>query len=297
MLAPVSVREVMTENVVTVEAAASIEAATQKLRSADVGSMVVLEDGMPVGILTERDLLDVLAAGEDPGETTVEAAMSDQLVTVGPEESVETAVDRLRENSIRRLPVVEDDTLVGIVTTTDLSYYLPELGMGGRPDPAERSPGTTEVSYEDEDWETEFLDADRGGLSPGDRVRFTKTISESDVETFAEITGDTNRLHLEEAFAADTRFGQRIVHGGIVAGLVSAALARIPGLTIYLSQSLSFREAVPLDSEITAVCEVLEDLEGKKYGMATRVYHEGTLVVDGEATILVDEIVTNLPAK
>ena len=62
----------------------------------------------------------------------------------------------------------------------------------------------------------------------GDRVRFSKTISEDDVRAFAEASGDTNRLHLDDEYAEDTRFGRRIAHGTLVGGLISAALARLP---------------------------------------------------------------------
>jgi Acyl dehydratase len=103
--------------------------------------------------------------------------------------------------------------------------------------------GTTdgdEVAFGRPGWETERSVDHWEDLGVGDHVRFSKEITDEDVVTFAGVSGDTNRLHLDDEFAAETRFGNRIAHGTLVSGLISAALARLPGLTIYLSQTWSF---------------------------------------------------------
>ena len=111
------------------------------------------------------------------------------------------------------------------------------------------------------------------------------------MKTFAEASGDTNRLHLDEEFAARTRFGERTVHGTLVAGLISAALARLPGLTIYLSQDLSFLAPVPLGERLTAECEVVEDLDNRRFRLTTAVLDgKDEPVIDGEATVVVDPV-------
>lgn len=139
------------------------------------------------------------------------------------------------------------------------------------------------------DWETEVTAETRETVGVGDRVSFSKEFADADIERFALATGDTNPLHLEDRYAADTRFGGRIVHGGLVAGLVSAALARLPGVVIYLSQELEFREPLRPGERVTADCEVVEVLGGDRYRLETVVSRDGTTIVDGETVVLLDE--------
>ncbi len=95
-------------------------------------------------------------------------------------------------------------------------------------------------------------------LTPGDKASRTVTISDEMVRSFAEISGDTNPVHLDDAYAEQTRFGRRIAHGMIAAGLISATLANdLPGPgTLYLHQTLQFREPVYLEDTITVSVEV-----------------------------------------
>lgn len=156
----------------------------------------------------------------------------------------------------------------------------------GRSDEA----GTGSLTYTRPTWETEHSLATSGAIEVGDRVEFSKSITEDDVEWFAEATGDTNRLHLDAEFAGKSRFGGRIAHGTLVSGLISAALARLPGLTVYLSQDVRFLHPVALGDELRAVCEVVEALDGDRYRLTTEVYNQSDdLVIDGEAIILIDE--------
>jgi len=147
------------------------------------------------------------------------------------------------------------------------------------------------LSYREPDWSFERTVDTPEQISLGDSVRFTKTIEDADVRAFAQASGDTNRLHLDEAFAEETRFGGRIAHGTLVSGLISAALARLPGLVIYLSQDVRFLDAVELGNELTATVEVVEDLGDEKYRFVTSVENEaGETVVDGEAIVLIDPL-------
>jgi acyl dehydratase/CBS domain-containing protein len=292
MIAPISIREIMTEAVETIGTDASVSTAAARLQETGIGSLVVVDDG-PVGIVTREDLLGVIAGWDAETDPAVATVMSEPLITVDPDETVEVAATRLREHSIKRLPVLEDGDLVGIITTTDVSYYIPQVAFGRQPDESVAVSTAPEISYEDADWETEFVDNGSDELSVGDRVRFSKPLEDEDVRQFADITGDTNRLHLDDEFAARSRFGQRIAHGTLVGGLISAALARLPGLTIYLSQDLSFQGPVPIGATATAVCEVVQDLRRERYRLTTCVFHEDELVVDGEATVLVDELPEN----
>ncbi|WP_435320341.1 MaoC/PaaZ C-terminal domain-containing protein [Haloarchaeobius sp. TZWSO28] len=130
-----------------------------------------------------------------------------------------------------------------------------------------------------------------GQLSVGDSVTFTRSLTEADVRTFAEATGDTNALHLSDAFATETRFGHRIVHGTLVSGLISAALACFPGLTIYLSQNLEFERPVDIGETMHATCEILEDLGERRFELSTRIENDaGKTVIDGTAVVLVDPL-------
>jgi 3-hydroxybutyryl-CoA dehydratase len=125
-------------------------------------------------------------------------------------------------------------------------------------------------------------------LAPGARASFTKTITDADIAKFAEATGDTNPVHLDDAYARTTRFGGRIAHGLLTAGLVSAVMAnRLPGPgTIYLSQTLEFKAPVRPGDTVTAEVEVLE-VTGRRARLATRcTLADGTLVLSGEALVL-----------
>ncbi|WP_049925119.1 MaoC family dehydratase [Halopiger goleimassiliensis] len=147
------------------------------------------------------------------------------------------------------------------------------------------------VEHSDVDWEFDRTVDDADEIDVGDVVTFEKTLSEADVRAFAQISGDTNRLHLDDEFAEETRFGGRIVHGTLVSGLISAALARLPGLTIYLSQDLEFSGPVSIGDRVSARVEVVEDLGDGQYRLETSIYNEAseTMVVDGEAVVLIDE--------
>jgi 3-hydroxybutyryl-CoA dehydratase len=158
-------------------------------------------------------------------------------------------------------------------------------------DDDERVPGfVPSVAYDETDWTFERTVSDPDELGVGDEVRFSKTLETEDVERFAGVSGDTNRLHLDDEFAAETRFGGRIAHGTLVSGTISAALARLPGLTIYLSQELEFRGPVEIGDRVTAVVEVVEALGGDQFRLSTHVESDDEVVVDGEATVLVDDL-------
>ena len=140
------------------------------------------------------------------------------------------------------------------------------------------------------EWHAETTAETAEELSVGDRFEFTKTITDEDVRGFAAASGDTNPLHLDDEFAEQTRFRGRIAHGTLVGGLISAALARVPGLVIYLSQDLEFHNPVRVDDCITAECEIVEDLGNSQYRLTTRVLDGEDVVIDGEAVILVDDL-------
>ncbi|MFC7132977.1 MULTISPECIES: cyclic nucleotide-binding/CBS domain-containing protein [Salinibaculum] len=124
---PVDVATAMTTPVRTIGADRTMVAAAQALREAAIGALVVVDDGELVGILTESSIITVVTGGRDLETATVADCMVAPVVTIRSDETVVAAGERMREHSVRRMPVVEDGDLVGIVTTTDLAYYLPRL--------------------------------------------------------------------------------------------------------------------------------------------------------------------------
>ncbi len=131
------------------------------------------------------------------------------------------------------------------------------------------------------------------GVSVGDTATFEKTVSEQDIVDFARVTGDEQPLHLDDAYAAKTRFKRRIAHGMLSAGFISAALGikLAPQATVvYLSQSLRFLRPVFPGDTITAHVEVTKlDMERGFVTCSTECSNqEGTSVLTGEATVLLD---------
>ncbi|HLW61633.1 MAG TPA: MaoC family dehydratase [bacterium] len=96
------------------------------------------------------------------------------------------------------------------------------------------------------------------GLRVGQKASRTKSVTEADLRMYAEITGDYNPLHFDDAFAARTRFRRRVAQGGITAGLLNALVAMdLPGPgTVFMSQSLTYRAPVFVGDLLTATVEV-----------------------------------------
>ncbi len=127
-------------------------------------------------------------------------------------------------------------------------------------------------------------------ISIGDKASISKTITESDVYGFAEISMDFNPIHVDQEYAKTTQFKQRVAHGILSAGLVSAVIGTaLPGKnTIYLGQTLKFTAPVFIGDTLTARVEVTEKIEAKNIlKLKTEVLkQDGTVVVEGEATVL-----------
>ena len=190
------VSEVMQTPVRTITPGSPIVEAATRLRNGGVGSLVVERDGGCVGIITESDVVAVTAEEGDTRRLTVEDVMATALVTVAPDADLAVAVERLRTHGVKKLPVVDDGELVGILTTTDVSRYVPHITRpepSREPRPERRRFTRPDTLYEEDDWEFDSYGV-ADGIDVGDHVRFSKTLSESDVERFTEISGDTNRL-------------------------------------------------------------------------------------------------------
>jgi CBS domain-containing protein len=116
-----TVADVMTPAPTNVSASDTIEAAARAMASGDVGALIVESESRIVGIITDRDIV-VRGLAEGRGlDATVGEIASDQLVTVGPGDPVATAVEVMRDAAVRRVPVMDGDTAVGIVSIGDLA--------------------------------------------------------------------------------------------------------------------------------------------------------------------------------
>ena len=132
-------------------------------------------------------------------------------------------------------------------------------------------------------------------LKIGDRASMTKTVTDADVIAFASVTGDNQPLHLDDAFAAKTRFKKQIAHGMLSAGFISAVLGTklAPNnVVVYLSQQMRFRLPVSIGDRITAEAEVTAiDTEKRIVTVRTDCLNQnGDAVVKGEATVLLDPL-------
>jgi Predicted signal-transduction protein containing cAMP-binding and CBS domains len=114
----------MITDVVTVEPTVDVRRAVRVMNDFEIGCLIVVEAGRVVGILTERDVLKrVVDEGRKPEETTVGEIMSKPPITISPDADLETAIKVMFKNKIKKLPVVENGKLIGLITFTDL--YAP----------------------------------------------------------------------------------------------------------------------------------------------------------------------------
>ncbi len=124
-------------------------------------------------------------------------------------------------------------------------------------------------------------------VDAGHTVSVSRKITEADIQKFAEVSGDFNPLHLDEEYARRTIFGSRIAHGIMAVGLISAALAQLPGVVVYLSQSVQFIRPVRIGDTIEAVVEVIEKAaEESEVRLRTFCRNQrGEPVLEGEARV------------
>jgi signal-transduction protein with cAMP-binding, CBS, and nucleotidyltransferase domain len=122
-----TVREIMTQNPVTLPRSASITEAAKRMRDDDIGDVIVMDDGDMCGLVTDRDIVvRAVAEGADPQFTKVDEICTHDLVTVAPGDSLQQTAQLMRERAVRRVPVVEGGRPVGIVSLGDLAIELDE---------------------------------------------------------------------------------------------------------------------------------------------------------------------------
>ena len=127
-------------------------------------------------------------------------------------------------------------------------------------------------------------------LSIGQSAEYDRTVTESDILQFSELSGDTNPLHLDESYAAQTLFKGRIAHGMLSVGFLSAVLGtRLPGPgSIYVTQNLRFKAPVRIGDKVVAKVEVVAlDQPGNRATFKTTCLVGDKVVIDGDAVLMV----------
>lgn len=114
------VRDVMKKNVIAIDSSMTVQDAAKMMDDASIGAIVILENGIAIGIITERDLTRRIIAKGKSYTTSVKEAMSSPVVVVNPDDSVWEAAQLMKTRRIHRLPAVQDSRLVGVITTSDI---------------------------------------------------------------------------------------------------------------------------------------------------------------------------------
>lgn len=116
------VREIMTANVATAPPETTLEEIAIMMRDADTGAIPIVDDEALIGIVTDRDIVvRCVAAGHDPAETTAEEIISDNPISIEPDDDIEEASELMAEHKIRRLPVCEEGRLLGMLSLGDIA--------------------------------------------------------------------------------------------------------------------------------------------------------------------------------
>ncbi len=119
-----SVRTLMIKDVIFISSVASVKDVADLMLEKSVGSIIILENHEPIGIVTEGDLVRlVIAQGKDPNNTNVKEIMSQPLITIGLNASVGEVEETMARHGIERLPVIEDGKLIGIIAEQELTQW------------------------------------------------------------------------------------------------------------------------------------------------------------------------------
>ena len=122
----------------------------------------------------------------------------------------------------------------------------------------------------------------------GERAEYVRTVTEADVTTFAEVSGDDNALHLDDAFARRTRFGGRVAHGALSFGFLAASQTRLLGAgIIWLGASVTFTAPVRIGDTVVTETEIAEVVADKRVLriVCTIRRRDGEVVMRGESTV------------
>jgi len=129
------VSQIMSKNVITIDASEKVLKALQIMAEKGIGSIIIVEDGKPIGIITERDIAKKLVQDKTTLDKKVKDVMSKPLITVSPDTGIFEALQIMRKNNIRRLPIVSKGKLEGIITEKDLLYWVLKVAYAPYPPP------------------------------------------------------------------------------------------------------------------------------------------------------------------
>jgi len=122
------VEDVMVKEVITIDENSTVKDAAEVMNKFEIGCLIAVKKGKAMGIITERDLLKrVVAEAKDANKTKVKDVMSSPLVVVEPTMDLEEAVRLMFQMKIKKLPVVEEKRLVGLVSLTDIARFQPQM--------------------------------------------------------------------------------------------------------------------------------------------------------------------------
>ena len=119
-----SIADVMNKSVISVDSAMTVNETAKMMEDAKVGAVIIMENNTPVGIVTDRDFAVKIAAHAYQITTPIKQIMSSPLISINSDETVRTAADLMHARGIRKLPVIDDDKVVGIITSTDIVNLL-----------------------------------------------------------------------------------------------------------------------------------------------------------------------------
>ena len=114
------VKDVMIEKIASLDYSSMIKNAAKLMDDKNIGCIIVTREELPIGILTERDFVKRIASKEKPLTSSIEEVMSSPLISIDPDETVWEAAEKMKTNNIHKLPVLQDNKIVGIITTSDL---------------------------------------------------------------------------------------------------------------------------------------------------------------------------------
>lgn len=119
-----TIADIMTKSVISIDSTISINDAAKTMEDAKVGAVIVMENNKPVGIVTDRDFSVKVAAHAYQISDPIKHIMSSPVLSINSDETVRTAADLMHEKGIRKLPVIDNEKLVGIITATDIVNLL-----------------------------------------------------------------------------------------------------------------------------------------------------------------------------
>jgi len=118
------VKEIMNASVMSIDSSVTAADAARMMEDTGIGAVIVLENSLPVGIVTDRDLAIKITAHSFPVDTPVKRIMSSPLISIDPDSDLWIASDLMSTRNVRKLPVIDDDRVVGIITSSDLVKHI-----------------------------------------------------------------------------------------------------------------------------------------------------------------------------